>query len=82
MTSGLLFQLPVDKVPYVDIYWILHPDTEQYKSLARNDSESDCCMTLVTKKTNVFFEKTEGAGKNVLFHHQKPLFLQSRMHLL
>ena len=68
MTSGLLFQLPVDKVPYVDMYWILHPDTEQYKSLARNDSESDCCMTLVTKKTQCFFfEKTEGVGKKRSF---------------
>ena len=79
MTSGLLFQLPVDKVPYADMYWILHPDTEQYKSLARNDSESDCCMNLVAKKNNVFvFLKKQKAREKTFFFIIKSSFFCSR----
>ena len=63
MTSGLLFQLPVDKVPYVDMYWILHSDTASNTNLWR----------VTTANMTSFFFKQK-AGKKRSFSSSKAAF--------
>ena len=83
MTSGLLLQLPVDKVPYVNMYWIHITITYKYRVNTNLWRITTVNLTVVwsphKKKTKFFLNRRR--GKKVLFH-QKPLFLQSRMHLL